>query len=182
MKQRRRLNPASARKTPVLAAVTSVALVAAGAFGGNEILKTQDVGGGEVNVTSSSASFGDGENVVVEDAAIATQGEGDEPRTVKEFTRDEEFSIFGLTWTGDRDIAAYVRAQRADGSWSEWYHMQPEPGPEGSEIQGTEPIYVEPTKKIQVSTANVDLGDTNLDTAKTVTDQDQIPDLSLIHI
>ncbi|SIS48882.1 Uncharacterized conserved protein, contains LGFP repeats [Corynebacterium appendicis CIP 107643] len=177
MKQRRRLNPASARKTPVLAAVTSVALVAAGAFGGNEILKTQDVGGGEVNVTSSSASFGDGENVVVDDAAIATQGEGDEPRTVKEFTRDEEFSIFGLTWTGDRDIAAYVRAQRADGSWSEWYHMQPEPGPEGSEIQGTEPIYVEPSKKIQVSTANVDLGDTNIDTATTVTDQDEIPDV-----
>ena len=177
MKQRRRLNPSSARKTPVLAAVTSVALVAAGAFGGNEILKTQDVGGGEVNVTSSTASFGDGENVVVDDAAIAAQGEGDENRTVKEFTRDEEFSIFGLTWTGERDIAAYVRAQRADGTWSEWYHMQPEPGPEGSEIQGTEPIYVEPTKKIQVSTANVDLGETNLDTAETVTDQDAIPEV-----
>ena len=73
-----------------------------------------------MKVTRSSASFGDGENVVVEDAAIATQGEGDEPRTVKEFTRDEEFSVFGLTWTGDRDIAAYVRAQRADGTWSEW--------------------------------------------------------------
>ena len=175
MKQRRRLNPASAQKTPVLAAVTSVALVAAGAFGGNEILKTQDVSGGEVKVTRSSASFGDGENVVVEDAAIATQGEGDEPRTVKEFTRDEEFSVFGLTWTGDRDIAAYVRAQRADGTWSEWYHMQPEPSPEGAELQGTEPIYVEPTKKIQVSTANVDLGETNLDTAETVTDQDEIP-------
>lgn len=175
MKQRRRLNPSTGRKTPVLAAVTSVALVAAGAFGGNEILKTQDVGGGEVNVTSSSASFGDGANVVVEDAAIATQGEGDQPRTVKEFTRDEEFSIFGLTWTGDRDIAAYVRAQRADGTWSEWYHMQPEPGPEGSEIQGTEPIYVEPTKKVQVSTANVDLGDTNLELAETVTNQDDIP-------
>ena len=177
MKQRRRLNPSSARKTPVLAAVTSVALVAAGAFGGNEILKTQDVGGGEVNVTSSSASFGDGENVVVQDAAIATQGEGDEPRTVKEFTRDEEFSIFGLTWKGERDIAAYVRAQRADGTWSEWYRMDPEPGPEGTEVQGTEPIYVEPTKKIQVSTANVDLGETNLDMAETVTDQDEIPDV-----
>lgn len=175
MKQRRRLNPSSGRKTPVLAAVTSVALVTAGAFGGNEILKTQDVGGGDVNVTSSSASFGDGENVVVEDAAIATQGEGDQPRTVKEFTRDEEFSIFGLTWTGERDIAAYVRAQRADGSWSEWYHMQPEDGPQGSEIQGTEPIYVEPTTKIQVSTANVDLGETDLDLAETVTDQDEIP-------
>lgn len=175
MKQRRRLNPSSGRKTPVLAAVTSVALVAAGAFGGNEILKTQDVGGGEVNVTSSSTSFGDGANVVVEDAAIATQGEGDQPRTVKEFSRDEEFSIFGLTWTGERDIAAYVRAQRADGTWSEWYHMQPEAGPQGSEIQGTEPIYVEPTKKIQVSTANVDLGETNLDLAETVTDQDEIP-------
>ena len=175
MKQRRRLNPSSGGKTPVLAAVTSVALVAAGAFGGNEILKTQDVSGGDVNVTSSSASFGDGANVVVEDAAIATQGEGDQPRTVKEFTRDEEFSIFGLTWTGERDIAAYVRAQRTDGTWSEWYHMQPEAGPQGSEIQGTEPIYVEPTKKIQVSTANVDLGETNLDLAQNVTNQEDIP-------
>ena len=175
MKQRRRLNPSSARKTPVLAAVTSVALVAAGAFGGNEILKTQEVGAGDVNVTSASASFGDGDNVVVDDAAIATQGGSDEPRTVKEFTRDEEFSIFGLTWTGERDIAAYVRAERADGTWSEWYAMDPEAGPEGSEIQGTEPIYVEPTKKVQVSTANVDLGETNLDLAETVTNQDEIP-------
>ena len=118
MKARTRLNPSSRRKTPVIAAVTSVALVAAGVYGGNEILKTQDAAGAQIEVTTSHASLSDAENVVVDDPAVATQGaEGDAARTVKEFTRDEEFSVFGLQWEGDRDIVAFVRAERADGSW-----------------------------------------------------------------
>ncbi|MCQ4621460.1 N-acetylmuramoyl-L-alanine amidase [Corynebacterium sp. CCUG 71335] len=182
MKARTRLNPSSRRKTPVIAAVTSVALVAAGVYGGNEILKTQDAAGVQIEVTTSQASLSDAENVVVDDPAVATQGaEGDAARTVKEFTRDEEFSVFGLQWEGDRDIVAFVRAERADGSWSEWYPMDLLSTPEDATHQGTEPIYVEPTKKVQVSTANVDLienGDLNIGGTE-VTDQDDIPDVPL---
>nr|VDG61792.1 Uncharacterized protein potentially involved in peptidoglycan biosynthesis [Streptococcus thermophilus] len=177
MKARTRLNPSSRKKTPVIAAVTSVALVAAGAVGGNEILKTQDAAGAQIEVTTSQASLSDGDNVVVDDPAVATQGlEGDAARTVKEFTRDEEFSVFGLQWQGDRDIVAFVRAERADGTWSEWYPMEPMSTPEDATHQGTEPIYVEPTKKVQVSTANVDLienGDLNVGETE-VSDQDHI--------
>ena len=87
MKARTRLNPSSRRKTPVIAAVTSVALVAAGVYGGNEILKTQDAAGAQIEVTTSQASLSDAENVVVDDPAVATQGaEGDAARTVKELS------------------------------------------------------------------------------------------------
>ena len=156
MKQRRHLNPSSRKKTPVIAVASTLAVIAAGAFGGNEILKTQDVGSANIQVSTSTASLADAESIIVDDPAVATQGEGDEARTVKEFVRDEEFSVFGLTWEGDRDIVAFVRAERPDGTWSEWYEMDAEPGPDGV-ANGTEPIYVEKTKRVQVSTANVDL-------------------------
>ena len=156
MKQRRHLNPSSRKKTPVIAVAGTLALIAAGTFGGNEILKTQEIGSANVQVSTSTASLADATSVIVDDPAVATQGEGDEARTVKEFVRDEEFSVFGLTWEGDRDIAAFVRAERPDGTWSEWYEMDAEVGPDGV-ANGTEPIYVEKTKRVQVSTANVDL-------------------------
>ena len=156
MKQRRHLNPSTRKKTPVIAVASTLAVIAASVFGGNEILKTQDVGSANIQVSSSTASLADAKSIIVDDPAVATQGEGDEARTVKEFVRDEEFSVFGLTWEGDRDIAAFVRAERPDGTWSEWYEMDAEVGPDGV-ANGTEPIYVEKTKRVQVSTANVDL-------------------------
>ena len=156
MKQRRHLNPSTRKKTPVIAVASTLAVIAASIFGGNEILKTQDVGSANIQVSSSTASLADAKSIIVDDPAVATQGEGDEARTVKEFVRDEEFSVFGLTWEGDRDIAAFVRAERPDGTWSEWYEMDAEVGPDGV-ANGTEPIYVEKTKRVQVSTANVDL-------------------------
>ena len=156
MKQRRHLNPSTRKKTPVIAVASTLAVIAASVFGGNEILKTQDVGSTNIQVSSSTASLADAKSIIVDDPAVATQGEGDEARTVKEFVRDEEFSVFGLTWEGDRDIAAFVRAERPDGTWSEWYEMDAEVGPDGV-ANGTEPIYVEKTKRVQVSTANVDL-------------------------
>lgn len=156
MKRRRHLNPSTRKKTPVIAVASTLAVIAASVFGGNEILKTQDVGSANIQVSSSTASLADAKSIIVDDPAVATQGEGDEARTVKEFVRDEEFSVFGLTWEGDRDIAAFVRAERPDGTWSEWYEMDAEVGPDGV-ANGTEPIYVEKTKRVQVSTANVDL-------------------------
>ena len=99
--------------------------------------------------------------VVVPDAAVISQGaETGGTRTVKEFTRDDEFSMFALIWHGEKDIAAFFRARRPDGSWSPWYDADPAgdvQDPAGT--NGTELIYVEPTHTIQVSTANIDLFD-----------------------
>ena len=160
---------------PVIVSVLLViALVAANAFSGNRILQVQSIGGNVPEVYTTSSSFAAGANITVDDAAIRTQGgeEQEVRRVVKEFTNDREFSLVGLTWTGDRDVAAYVRSQRPDGTWSEWYHMDQLDAQAGSDKFGTEPIYVGPTKRVQVSTGNVDL----LEDGRTVST------LSLIHI
>lgn len=161
MKQRRRLTRSMPGKKPVLAALTSVALAAAAVFGGSQIVHVQSIGGANVSVDMASASLSSGENITVDDAAVMTQGgEQNEQRVVKEFTRDTPFSLVGLTWEGERDIVAYVRSQREDGSWSQWYQMDPagnEDSAESGAKQGTDPIYVEKTTRIQVSTGNVDL-------------------------
>ncbi|MGV0344327.1 N-acetylmuramoyl-L-alanine amidase [Corynebacterium lehmanniae] len=165
MQQRRSIQggaarPARAAIMPVIVSVLLVtALVAANAFSGNRILKVQSLGSGAPEVYTTSSSFAAGDNITVDDAAIRTQGGEEEQvrRVVKEFSNDREFSIVGLTWTGERDIAAYVRSQKADGTWSEWFEMDPVDPQAGSDKFGTEPIYVGRTKRIQVSTGNVDL-------------------------
>ncbi|MEJ4100841.1 N-acetylmuramoyl-L-alanine amidase [Corynebacterium mastitidis] len=154
--QRRRLI-APPRK-PVLAAVLSAALVATATLGvGTGIIPTDVPGTAPVAASEATASFASGNNVVVDDPAIASQGEGEAARTVKEFSRDEQFSMFALTWNGTRDIAAFVRAQAADGSWGPWYNAEPldETSPSGT--TGTELIYVEPTNRVQVSVSGVDV-------------------------
>ncbi|QGU08548.1 N-acetylmuramoyl-L-alanine amidase [Corynebacterium occultum] len=172
MQQRRRLNAVSQR--PALALVLSIVLTAATVVGLNEggILRTQEAGVSPVSASEDSVPLSAGENVVVEDAAIATQGGagGGVSRTVKEFTREEAFSMFALTWEGQRDIASYVRAEGADGTWGPWYAAEPlaEISPTG--MSGTDLIYVEPTNKIQVSISGVDIigaeaGDTPADAA-----------------
>ena len=165
MQQRRSIQggaarPARAAIMPVIVSVLLVlALVAANAFSGNRILKVQSLGAGAPEVYTTTSSFASGDNITVDDAAIRTQGGGEaqERRVVKEFTNDREFSIVGLTWSGDRDIAAFVRSQRTDGSWSEWFDMDQVAAQAGGEKSGTEPIFVGRTKRIQVSTGNVDL-------------------------
>lgn len=101
LRLRRRIVPTKSKwSTPVIAAVTSISMVAAAAFGGNQVLRTQENGSGPIDVASASTSFGDGETVIVEDAAISAQAEGDGPRAVKQFHRDEPFSMFAVTWKG----------------------------------------------------------------------------------
>ncbi len=161
MQQRRRISASGAvtraRMNPVLATLLVVTLIATVTFGGNQILKTQNLGSGPIEVTTTSMSLGSGDSVLVDDAAIATQGEGDAARTVKEFTLDEPISMFALTWYGDTQIPTYVRAQREDGSWSEWYGAEPlnMTGTDGK--TGTEMMYIEPTTRIQVNVGNVDV-------------------------
>ncbi len=171
MQQRRSLTGGSVRRSrsaalPVMMSVVTavivvIGLVAAQAFSSGRIAQVQSIGAGAPDVYSAEKSFANGANITVDDAAVRTQGGGEDEvrRVVKEFSQDREFSLVGLTWEGERDIVAYVRAQQADGSWGEWYEMDPVIPPKGSTTFGTEPIFVGKTKRIQVSTGGVDLLD-----------------------
>ncbi|ALC06943.1 hypothetical protein CDES_12995 [Corynebacterium deserti GIMN1.010] len=123
---------------------------------GTQYMNTQGEGIGPVAVANNTESFNSGSNVLVDDPAITAQGDDEGARTVKEFQRDEPFSSFALTWTGQKDVTAFVRAEQSDGSWSEWYSMEPLSNEEGI-TNGTELIWHGPTNKIQVSTLNIDL-------------------------
>lgn len=167
LRLRRRIVPTKSKwSTPLIAAVTSISMVAAAAFGSNQVLRTQENGSGPIDVSSASTSFSDGETVIVEDAAISAQGEGDGPRAVKQFHRDEPFSMFAVTWKGPRDVAAFVRAKQADGSWTQWYDMDSLSynNDDPNAVNGTELIYTGTTNDVQVSISNVDLvSGSNLD-------------------
>ena len=105
-----------------MAIVFTAVLLASAIIGvqGGHILNTQEEGTGPITASLNTETLKEGNNVVVDDAAIATQGQAGGPRTVKEFSRDEEFSMFALSWEGKKDVAAFVRAQKDDGSWSDW--------------------------------------------------------------
>ncbi len=155
MQQRRRIS--ETRKKPMLAIILTAVLGASGlAAAGTQYLNTQGEGIGPVAVQNDSESFNSGTNVVVEDAAVTAQGEGGGARTVKEFQRDQQFSSFALTWSGQKDVTAFVRAEQEDGTWSQWYDLEPMVN-EAEGINGTELIWHGPTNKVQVSTLNVDL-------------------------
>lgn len=144
-------------KTGVVLALSVFASAALG-FGTQGIVQTQTTGSEPIDVAESTVAFQDGNDVLVDDPAIASQGDAAGPRTVKEFTQDNPFSMFALTWQGQRDIAAFVRAQREDGTWGPWYEAEPETEEQSaSGINGTELIYVEPTRKVQVSTSGIEL-------------------------
>ena len=141
----------------MLAIILTAVLGASGlAAAGTQYLNTQGEGIGPVAVQNDSQSFNSGTNVVVEDAAVTAQGEGGGARTVKEFQRDQQFSSFALTWSGQKDVTAFVRAEQEDGTWSQWYDLEPMVN-EATGINGTELIWHGPTNKVQVSTLNVDL-------------------------
>lgn len=147
-----------ASASPVVAVTATAALVVTAAFGGHQVLQTQNSGSDQAEASISTASFSSGTATVVDDPAVATQGDGPAPsRAVQEFTKDEEFDSFALTWSGERDINAHFRSKRADGSWTEWFEADALPNPEEATQQGTELIYVEPTHTVQVSVAGLDL-------------------------
>lgn len=147
-----------ASASPVVAVTATAALVVTAAFGGHQVLQTQNAGSGQAEASISTASFSSGTATVVDDPAVATQGDGPAPsRAVQEFTQDEEFDSFALTWSGERDINAHFRSKRADGSWTEWFEADALPHPDEATQQGTELIYVEPTHTVQVSVAGLDL-------------------------
>lgn len=165
MFSRRRINRrAGAKQSLVLSAVAALVLtpvVVVGAGAAYDLI--EDNGVGPIDPVVQSKSLADSASVLVEDAAIATQSLVDDAHpnrgVVKEITSDTEFSQFALTWAGSADIASYVRAQRADGSWSDWFSVDPEYPAEGNAngLNGTELVYVEPTKRVQVSTHGLNI-------------------------
>ncbi|MDK8767614.1 N-acetylmuramoyl-L-alanine amidase [Corynebacterium freneyi] len=157
---RRRISAHSGARKPLIFSVVS-ALIAAPlvALGGTAAIELiEDNGRGPVDVLIDKVALSTGSSVLVEDAAIATQSVADELHpnrgVVKELRRDEEFSMFALTWTGSADVASYFRALRPDGTWSEWYSAEPHyPAEgEGNGLNGTELVFVEPTTAVQIST------------------------------
>ncbi|AKK12056.1 N-acetylmuramoyl-L-alanine amidase [Corynebacterium uterequi] len=161
MQQRRRLGSstaAPAASTSAVSLIAALALILTVIFGGRAIYLAQSDGIDPIPVTDTTLSFTDGANTVIDDAAIASQGGVPGPKTVKEFSSAAPFSLFALTWNSPQDIATYVRAEAEDGTWGPWYAAQPmhEEGIDGK--RGTDLIYVEPTTRIQVSVAGVDLG------------------------
>ncbi|WP_239251861.1 N-acetylmuramoyl-L-alanine amidase [Corynebacterium freneyi] len=139
-----------------MSALIAAPLVALGGTAAIELI--EDNGRGPVDVLIDKVALSTGSSVLVEDAAIATQSVADELHpnrgVVKELRRDEEFSMFALTWTGSADVASYFRALRPDGTWSEWYSAEPHyPAEgEGNGLNGTELVFVEPTTAVQIST------------------------------
>ena len=157
---RRRISAQSGARKPLIFGVVS-ALIAAPlvALGGTAAIDlVEDDGRGPIDALIDKVALSTGSSVLVEDAAIATQSVVDEQHpsrgVVKELRRDEEFSMFALTWTGSADVASYFRALRPDGTWSEWYGAEPHypADGEGNGLNGTELVYVEPTTAVQIST------------------------------
>ncbi|MEJ5920294.1 N-acetylmuramoyl-L-alanine amidase [Corynebacterium sp. H78] len=177
MLNRRRISTSvSARRPLIFGAVAALLAAPLVAIGGNATIDmVEGEGTGPVNAMVNEMPLSDGASVLVDDAAIATQSVADDLHpnrgVVKELRRDEEFSMFALTWTGSADVASFFRAQREDGSWSEWYAAEPQypAGDQGNGLNGTELIYVEPTKAVQVSTHGLDVfGQAAADEAKNI--------------
>ncbi|PRQ11877.1 N-acetylmuramoyl-L-alanine amidase [Corynebacterium sp. 13CS0277] len=159
-RSRRRISGPTRR--PVAATVAAAALAATGGLvyvttsAPQGFVVTDGDAPAPIDATIEETAFASGEPIVVDDAAIVTQGEEPGPKTVREFTREQPFSMLALTWTSEQDIAAFFRAQRADGTWSQWYDAEPLSEKEGNGTHGTEPIFLEPTTRVQVSTTGVD--------------------------
>lgn len=166
MHQRPRINPT--RRTPVFALLAATALAAGGVAAVTHTITATDApGSGPIPVAEATAALSDGATVVVPDPAVISQGIREEvehgvaeatSRTVKEFHRDDPFSMIAVTWPAERDLSAtFIRAQRADGSWGPWFDADKVDEPSATGRTGTDLIYVEPTSTVQVFVAGVDL-------------------------
>lgn len=172
--QRRSRVRTSSAPSPLLAVLTTTALAVTAVFGGNSIVNTQSDGGEDIEVANATTSLAEGDTVVLDDAPAA-QTQDDSANAVKEITRDEEFSQFALTWEGDKEVDASVRALRADGTWSEWYDLDPIQAESTTGINGTDLIYIEPTNTVQVAMGNVDLVDPEVETPEAEAPVEEAP-------
>ncbi|PMC62141.1 hypothetical protein CJ204_07410 [Corynebacterium xerosis] len=164
MPTRSRINSTAIGRRPFLAglavttAAASTAAIANSGVVGSGLRLLETPAAGPVDVHLASQALSDAAAVLVDDAAIATRGliEALHPNRglVKELRHDREFSMFALTWRDAPKVTAFFRAERPDGTWSEWFaaDAQNAPGEEGNGLLGTEPVYVGRTTAVQVST------------------------------
>ena len=164
MPTRSRINSTAIGRRPFLAglavttAAASTAAIANSGVVGSGLRLLETPAPGPVDVHLASQALSDAAAVVVDDAAMATRGliEALHPNRglVKELRHDREFSMFALTWREAPEVTAFFRAERPDGTWSEWFaaDAQNAPGEEGNGLLGTEPVYVGRTTAVQVST------------------------------
>ena len=164
MPTRSRINSTAIGRRPFLAglavttAAASTAAIANSGVVGSGLRLLETPAAGPVDVHLASQALSDAAAVLVDDAAIATRGliEALHPNRglVKELRHDREFSMVALTWREAPEVTAFFRAERPDGSWSEWFaaDAQNAPGEQGNGLLGTEPVYVGRTTAVQVST------------------------------
>ena len=175
MPTRSRINPTAIGRRPFLAglavttaAASTVALANTGIVGsGLRLLETPAPG--PVDVHLATETLADATAVLVDDAAVATNGliEALHPNRglVKELRHDREFSMFALTWRDAPNVTAFFRAERPDGTWSEWFAADAlnAAGADGNGRMGTEPVYVGRTTAVQVSTIGLNVFGESLD-------------------
>ncbi|MDO5029960.1 MAG: N-acetylmuramoyl-L-alanine amidase [Corynebacterium sp.] len=163
MPTRRRINaPSMGRRTFLygLAATAAAApLVSWGVRQSPTLVESPGVS--PIAAKLSTSPLADSVTMLVDDAAVGTHTISDALHPlrgfVKDITRDEPFSQFALTWPGDSNVELYVRAEREDGNFGPWFHADSHAPMNGSGQSGTELLFVEPTKRVQVSTIGLNL-------------------------
>ncbi|MFD5868470.1 N-acetylmuramoyl-L-alanine amidase [Corynebacterium sp. NPDC060344] len=175
MPTRSRINSTAIGRRPFLAglavttAAASTAAIANSGIVGSGLRLLENPAPGPVDVHMATSALSDAAAVLVDDAALATRGlvEALHPNRglVKELRHDREFSMFALTWRDAPPVTAFFRAERPDGSWSEWFAADAHDvaGGSGGALMGTEPVYIGRTTAVQVSTIGLNIFGENLD-------------------
>ena len=139
------------------AAITPVAAVGIGQVADEApTSNAADTGVNEVSLSSAPLAEG-----VPQDIA----GGGAQ---VREVSSETPFSMVGVTWKGEHDATARIRAQQPDGSWGEWFEAESvlgdlDAGQQTSDKGGTEPVYLgTETTKVQIALEGVDLDETSI--------------------
>ncbi|WP_306510309.1 N-acetylmuramoyl-L-alanine amidase [Corynebacterium xerosis] len=191
MPTRSRINSTAIGRRPFLAglavttAAASTAAIANSGVVGSGLRLLETPAAGPVDVHLASQALSDAAAVLVDDAAIATRGliEALHPNRglVKELRHDREFSMFAMTWREAPNVTAFFRAERPDGTWSEWFaadSLDSPVGEEGNGLKGTEPVYVGRTTAVQVSTIGLNVFGESLDDLVGIVQRAGVGDLS----
>ncbi|MFL0447453.1 N-acetylmuramoyl-L-alanine amidase [Corynebacterium xerosis] len=187
MPTRSRINSTAIGRRPFLAglavttAAASTAAIANSGVVGSGLRLLETPAAGPVDVHLASQALSDAAAVLVDDAAIATRGliEALHPNRglVKELRHDREFSMFALTWRDAPKVTAFFRAERPDGTWSEWFAADSLNAADDGRM-GTEPVYVGRTTAVQVSTIGLNVFGESLDDLVGIVQRAGVGDLS----
>ena len=161
---RRRINaPSVGRRTFLYGMAATAAVTPLAAWGMRQApTLVEGQGVGPINAKLSTSPLADSITRLIDDAAVGTERIADALHPlrgfVKEISREEPFSQFALTWPGEAPLQLYARAEREDGSFGPWFHADAHSPMDGATgPSGTELLFVEPTRRIQVSTLGLNL-------------------------